>query len=94
MSTFLKTVPLLVEDTAVSQTTTIDPISGEPAVRVTGEVTTSGAWTSTQAADVTLATNDIHTNTAALETAVGAKTDPDTEDSVIGLLKRIVSNLS
>ena len=63
MSTFVKTVPLLVEDAALAQTTTVDLNSGEPALRVTSA-------------------------------AVGDKTDPDTEPTVIGLLKRIVSNLS
>lgn len=94
MATFMKTVPLLVEDAAVSKTTTIDPNSGEAALRVTGNVVTTGAWTSTQAADVTLTANEIRNDTVALGEAVGAKTDPDTEPTVIGLLKRIVLNLS
>ena len=83
MSTFVKTVPLLVEDSSLSRSTTIDPISGEPAVRVTGALSvtaTNEAWTPTQAASVT--------------TTVGETTDPDTATTVIGLLKSIVTHLS
>ena len=83
MSTFLKTVPLLVEDAALAQTTTIDPISGEPALRVTGDLNvtpTVTAWTSVQAASVT--------------SSVGESSDPDTATTVIGLLKSIVTHLS
>ena len=83
MSTFVKTVPLLVEDASLSRSTTIDPISGEPAIRVTGDFTvtpTVSAWTNMQAANVT--------------NSVGKTTDTDTAATVIGLLKSIVANLS
>ena len=83
MSTFVKTVPLLVEDSSLSRSTTIDPISGEPALRVTGDLSvtpTDTAWTPAQAVSVT--------------NAVGETTDPDTTTTVIGLLKSIITHLS
>lgn len=83
MATFLRTTPLLVADEALSTTITTDPITGEPAVRVTGDLTvtpTDTAWTPAQAASIT--------------NAVGETTDPDTTTTVIGLLKSIVTRLS
>ena len=79
MATFLRTTPLLVADEALSTTITTDPITGEPAVRVVdgGGGGGSSSWTPEQAAQV-------------VET-VGTPDDPDTMNTVIGLLKRILN---
>ena len=102
MSTFVKAVPLLVQDDALSSVTTIGD-DGEPVLRVEhiGGSATS-AWTPTQATSVTndLSTElvpmtaNLRTNTNALVAAVGDSSDTNTDPTVIGLLKSIIINLS